>query len=51
MSSENSLLPRVWELERSLASAVRVNEALRQQLDTNLQFDIQWLNEKPKGNK
>ncbi len=32
MSSENSLLPRVWELERSLASAVRVNEALRQQL-------------------
>ena len=33
MSSENPLLPRVWELERSLASAVRVNEALRQQLD------------------
>ncbi len=32
MSSENSLLPRVWELERSLASAVRVNESLRQQL-------------------
>ena len=32
MSSENALLPRVWELERSLATAVRVNESLRQQL-------------------
>jgi hypothetical protein len=32
MTYENSLLPRVWELERSLASAVRVNESLRQQL-------------------
>ena len=34
MSSENALLPRVWELERSLATAVRVNESLRQQLAT-----------------
>ncbi len=32
MSSENALLPRVWELERSLATAVRANESLRQQL-------------------
>jgi len=32
MSSENALLPRVWELERSLATAVRVNESLRKQL-------------------
>ena len=32
MSSENALLSRVWELERSLATAVRVNESLRQQL-------------------
>jgi len=32
MSSENSLLPRIWELERALNQSIREVESLRQQL-------------------
>lgn len=33
MTIENALLPRVWELERSLGQAVRVNDALRKTIE------------------